>query len=138
MRQNRDSTFWIAMQEPQDEFVDQRSLSRTARSRETNYPGICDLRFAICDFDLLRWALDVGRSTFSVPNRVCFFNLSELMRKLLIKGFRTRPFGSRFAVTPMHKFHHVVERRAGEENLVYAFASHHRGIIMRDGAAAAP
>ena len=37
----------------------------------------------------------------------------------------------------MNKFHHVVERRAGKENLVYAFASHHCGVVVRDGAAAA-
>jgi hypothetical protein len=36
------------------------------------------------------------------------------------------------------KFHHVVERCAGKENFVYAFAPHCRGVVVRDGAAAAP
>ena len=64
MRQNRDSALWIAVEKPQDELVDQCGLSRTARTGETDYPRICVLRFAICDFGVLRLALHVWRYTF--------------------------------------------------------------------------
>src|SRR5512132_3413286 len=97
------------MQEPQDQFVNQRCLSRAARPGETDDPRICDLRLATCDFDLLHSALSVRRSTFSVPNPVGLFDLTEFMREFLIKGLGARPFRSRFAITPMDKFHHVVE-----------------------------
>src|SRR5438552_16094955 len=36
----------------------------------------------------------------------------------------------------MDKFHHVLERRAGEKNFLDAFAFHDRGIVMCNGAAA--
>src|SRR5262252_512650 len=60
------------------------------------------------------------------------------MGELLIGGFGSWPFSSGFAVTPMNKLHHVVERCAGEENLLNAFASHRCRVVMRDSAAAAP
>src|SRR5262245_21973288 len=60
------------------------------------------------------------------------------MREFLVEGFGAWPFRSWFPVTPMHEFHHVVEGGAGKKNFVYAFASHHCGVLVRDGAAAAP
>src|SRR5215813_941714 len=84
---------------------------------------------------LRRWTLDIGRSAFSARMRI--FDLSQFVREFLIEGLGARPFRSRFAITPMNKFHHVVKRSAGEENFIHAFASHYCGVILRDGAAAA-
>jgi len=97
------------MEEPQDELVNQRRFSRATRPRETDDFRICDLRFAIRDFDALRSAFGVRRSTFSFPNPVGVFDLAKFVCKFLFRGLGKRPFRSRFAVTPMNKFHHVVE-----------------------------
>ncbi len=58
------------------------------------------------------------------------------MREFLVERFGARPFRSRFAVTAMDEFHHLLERCAGKKNLVDAFASHHRSVGLSDGAAA--
>src|SRR5262249_5453759 len=132
MGQNRNSPFWIAMQKPQGELVDQRRFSSAARSSETD-----DFRCSMF-LPVLRWALSVGCSTFSAPNPIGLFDLAEVVREFLIKRSWSRPSGSRLAITLMHKFHHVVELCAGKENFAHTFASHPCRVVMRDGAAAAP
>ena len=109
MRQNRDPALRISIQKPQDKFVDQRCFSRAARPGETDDGRVCDLRFGICDFDTLRSPLRVWCSTFSFPDPVGLFDIAKFVREFLIKGLGARPFCSRFAVTPMNKFDHVVE-----------------------------
>ena len=36
----------------------------------------------------------------------------------------------------MNELHHLIERCAGEKDFVHAFAAHHRGVLVRDCAAA--
>src|SRR5438128_4955846 len=59
------------------------------------------------------------------------------MRELLVRRLRSGAFPARFAIMLVDELHHLFERRSGEENLVHAFAFHHCGIVMCDGAAAA-
>jgi hypothetical protein len=59
------------------------------------------------------------------------------MSELDVRTFCARAFRARLAITLMNELHHLVERCAGEKDFVHAFAAHHRGVLVRDCAAAA-
>ena len=138
VRQNRDAPLGISIEKPENEFINQRCFSRAARPGETDDPWNCDLRFAICDCDVLHSTFVLRRPAFSASSCIVgILDLRESVPELPIKGFGTRPFAARFAIASMDKLDHVVKRCAGKENFIHASASHGCSIVMRNRPAAA-
>src|SRR5205085_7284415 len=110
-----------------DEFVYQRRFASAARPGETDHLRILDFGF---------WILDCLPGPLAI--RIIVLNLGQLPRQLHIRG---RAFSATvlmsFPVTLVNPFHHVAQRRAGEENLVDTALLHHPLIVVRDPAAAA-
>src|SRR5450631_4763854 len=127
MRENRDPRFRFAMQETQNEFINQRRLAGATGSRETEDTCFSGLLFRF-------------RQTLSFPDffsGISVFDLSQLARQLHIG---TRLAAAKrlvwSAVTLVHVIDHVRQRRSREKNLIDAVPPHNHLVVARDRAAA--
>ena len=104
MGQDRNPPIRILVEKPQDELVNQRGLSRAARTGEANHfrCSMFDVRCLSC-----RSSAKAGSMLFGFFR--CILDLRELVREVLIERFGARPSRPRFAVSLMNKSNHVVE-----------------------------
>ena len=124
MRQNSDARFRLALEQAENQLIDQRGLARAARTGEAD-----DLRFTILDsrFSLLLRRLPIGVAVFDRGQLACQLDLR--------RAGGGAP--ARLAIVRAHELHHFLERRAGEENLVHPAALHDPLIVPGDRSPAA-
>src|SRR5438270_165991 len=134
MRQDRDARLSILVQKAQHQLVDQCCLAGAAGAGEPDDTRFWLRRWALATAEPVHGGggLGLGRWAFSL----CILDFGQLMSELDLRGFCARSFRARFAVALTNELHHLIERCAGEKDFVHTFATHHRGILVRDCAAA--
>ena len=122
-----DARFGVAMQESQDQLINERCLAGAAGPGEANDLCIFEFRFSI--FDFLAGTLSAG---------VAVLDLREFSRELHVGGRTSSAFQLvRLSVALVNEIDHVRKRGAREENLIDSALLHHLLIVMGDGSAAA-